>query len=282
MAATNTTFDNIDLANGNLPDGLVFVSGDRVTFKTGADITGVDNGANTTFQGTVMVKWAGQDGNFVLGNGDDTISFNPNRTGDIDIVGRKGDDTFATSEGNDTLNGGDGDDTLDGRDGDDKLIGGNGKDELIGGNGNDTLNGGNGDDMLKGGNNNDTLIGGRGNDTLDGGGGQDTFVVTSQAGKTDVITNFNFVNEEIKVNGDNAVASITHSDIGAGGTRIVFENGYKLDLNGVDENEFNFANGAGRIDIAGSTDPVDPVDPDPEPNTDLDGVNGDFFSLLYG
>ena len=295
MPTITTTYRTPELTDGNIAGETIgnLGSGDRVVFATNVDIESVgrDDTAAAAFEVDSVDEarvnnWAiGEDAKFTFGNGNDTINFNANRTGDITMVGRGGNDSLYSARGNDTLDGGAGDDLLVGRGGNDTLLGGAGKDDLRGGGGTDTLRGNGGDDVLDGGSGDDTLVGGQGNDELTGGAGTDTFTVTSQAGKTDVITDFEFADEKINVNGVNAVSSITHSDIGGGGTRIVFENGYTLDLNGVDENEFTFANNAGRIDIAGSTDPVDPVDPvdpDPEPNTDLGGVNGDFFSLLYG
>jgi Ca2+-binding RTX toxin-like protein len=110
-----------------------------------------------------------------------------------------GNDSLFGTSGNDTINGLAGNDTIDGAAGNDSLLGGDGNDFLIGGSGNDTLTGGSGNDILTGGSGNDILIGGSGNDTLTGGPGADRFVFNNPNEKTDRITDFNVVDDQIVV-----------------------------------------------------------------------------------
>jgi Ca2+-binding RTX toxin-like protein len=62
-----------------------------------------------------------------------------------------------------------------------------------------TLNGGAGNDKLLGGSGNDNLVGGAGNDTLTGGTGQDFFTFFSPNNKLDSITDFNSLDDTIRV-----------------------------------------------------------------------------------
>jgi Ca2+-binding RTX toxin-like protein len=128
------------------------------------------------------------------------------------INGNSGNNTLIGGGGADILNGGDGNDFIDGGtgiDGNDTINGGNGNDTLLGFDGNDSLNGGDGNDSLNGESGNDTLIGGGGadilnggfgNDTLTGGTGADKFVFNSLFQGFDIITDFNFVeNDKIQI-----------------------------------------------------------------------------------
>lgn len=119
------------------------------------------------------------------------------------------------------LDGGAGDDLLvatvaPGSFGSSVIAGGAGNDQLIvfggsgntlsGGNGNDKLTGGIGSDDLNGGAGNDIIKGLAGNDILTGGVGSDTFVfntVLDAATNTDVITDYNVINDTIQL--ENAV-----------------------------------------------------------------------------
>ncbi|MBL1209971.1 MAG: calcium-binding protein, partial [Geminocystis sp. GBBB08] len=63
------------------------------------------------------------------------------------------------------------------------------------------LSGGDGNDTLIGGDGNDTLIGGGGNDTLTGGTGLDSFRFNSASEGVDLITDFNVIDDTIRVLG---------------------------------------------------------------------------------
>nr|MCM0590428.1 calcium-binding protein [Gloeotrichia echinulata DEX184] len=94
-------------------------------------------------------------------------------------------------DGNDTIDGGNGNDFISAFDGDDNLFGSADNDILFGESGNDFLDGGDGDD---------NLFGGNGDDTLNGGTGADKFVFNSLFEGFDIITDFNFVeNDKIQV-----------------------------------------------------------------------------------
>lgn len=278
MPITTTRFSNTELTNANVTGTAeqtpAFASGDRVILATSQDVEitmknpnpyVVVGGAN---QARIMNWGNNEDGTLISGNGDDTLDFGYLVSGSVTADGRNGDDD---------ITGGDGDDTL---------SGGAGNDDLRGGAGEDTLKGGGGADELRGGSGSDTLVGGGGNDEMWGNGGTDSFTVTSKAGQTDTIYDFNATTETIKVVGDSKVVESVEefSFGGTTGTRVIFDNGFKLDLVNVTEARYDLAVTEGRINVedGSGVDPVDPVDPDPEPNTDLGGINGDFFSLLYG
>ncbi|WP_421590992.1 beta strand repeat-containing protein [Shinella sp. M27] len=165
-------------------------------------------------------------------------AFNDKLTGNNgvnSISGGKGNDTLSGLGGNDSLFGNDGNDTLLGGVGKDKLDGGAGTDRvsyaaatagvvasltspagntgealgdtyvsienLTGSAFNDTLTGNNGVNLIIGGNGNDTLNGRAGSDTLTGGNGNDTFLFNTTLGATNIdkITDFNFVNDTIRL-----------------------------------------------------------------------------------
>ncbi len=130
------------------------------------------------------------------------VVFNPDASGDDQMLG---------GNGNDVIFGGIGNDLLAGEDGNDELHGQYGSDVLFGGEGNDTLSGGGdtyfyhlqnpdgtyeriyvealaaeepGEDRLFGGAGDDVLIAHGGNEMLVGGDGNDTFIVTQNGGYT--------------------------------------------------------------------------------------------------
>lgn len=94
------------------------------------------------------------------GDGDDTITLNPNLGARAIAYGGRGNDIMRTGAAGDILFGEEGDDTLRGRDGADILIGGDGDDLLSGGDGNDILIGGAGEDRLAGNADDDILVAG--------------------------------------------------------------------------------------------------------------------------
>jgi Ca2+-binding RTX toxin-like protein len=136
--------------------------------------------------------------------------------------------------------------------GDDIITAGNGLAGLIsltidGGAGNDQITGGDGNDVLIGGDGNDSLIGGRGNDQLFGGTGDDTFVwnpgdgsdtVEGQDGTDTLVFNGANINEKV--------------DISANGHRVRFTRdvaNITMDLNGVEDIDFNALGGADTITV---------------------------------
>ncbi len=130
--------------------------------------------------------------NFVLGQGDDQISWGVNSDDPLWVDGQGGNDTLIGSNQDDTFIGGSGDDRLYGNGGADSLVGGIGDDRFYGGSGNDIIDGGDG---------NDSLEGQAGDDSLTGGLGVDTFDYTIGAGH-DTITDFNVGNTGSLSDGD--------------------------------------------------------------------------------
>lgn len=70
-------------------------------------------------------------------------------------------------------------------------------DQLSGTNANDLIKGGQGRDTITGGNGDDTLLGGLDGDTLTGGMGSDNFVFESFNERTDIITDFNIIEDRL-------------------------------------------------------------------------------------
>ena len=134
------------------------------------------------------------------------------------LMGSAFNDTFLSTNGRDRQEGLGGDDNLRGRGGRDTILGGEGEDTVNGGKGRDRVEGGADDDLLLGITGLDNLLGGKGNDTLEGGAhndrltggkGNDTFVFNDNEGN-DVVTDFNALNanEKIDVSGVTALASM--------------------------------------------------------------------------
>jgi Ca2+-binding RTX toxin-like protein len=136
--------------------------------------------------------------------------------------------------------------------GDDVFTGSNGLAGLIsltvdGGAGNDTITGGDGNDTLIGGDGNDTIIGGRGNDVLIGGAGDDTFVWNPGDG-SDVVEGQGG-NDTLLFNGANVNENVT---ISANGSRVRFfrdVGNVTMDLNGVEQIDFNALGGADTVTV---------------------------------
>ncbi|MDQ6435690.1 calcium-binding protein [Mesorhizobium sp. LHD-90] len=163
------------------------------------------------------------------------------------IIGGGGKDTFIGLNGDDNLFGQDGDDILNGGGGADSLSGGNGTDtatyetaaagvvaslttpasntgdaagdtyssieNLTGSAFGDTLTGNSAVNVILGGNGADTLNGRGGNDTLTGGSGNDNFLFDTAvgAGNVDDVTDFNFVNDTIRLD-----ATVFNAIVGLG------------------------------------------------------------------
>lgn len=136
--------------------------------------------------------------------------------------------------------------------GGDKFSAGNGLATLIqvvvdGGAGNDTLTGGDGNDVLMGGDGNDFINGGRGNDLVLMGAGDDTFqwnpgdgsdTVDGMAGQDKMVFNGANVNERV--------------DISANGSHVRFSRDVAtvtMDLNGIEDLDFNALGGADTITV---------------------------------
>ncbi|WP_372573780.1 M10 family metallopeptidase C-terminal domain-containing protein [Ruegeria jejuensis] len=116
------------------------------------------------------------------------------------LRGNGGSNEIDGLEGNDILRGRAGDDILRGDGGDDQLFGNQGRDNLQGGDGNDALRGNLGDDILRGQDGDDRMIGGLGDDRMAGGNGADIFVFGVATG-SDLIADFDLVEDRIRING---------------------------------------------------------------------------------
>ena len=136
--------------------------------------------------------------------------------------------------------------------GDDVITAGNGLANLInltvdGGAGNDTITGGDGNDTLLGGDGNDMINGGRGNDTALLGAGDDTFVWNPGDGSDTVEGQDG--SDTLLFNGANIAEKI---DISANGGRARFTRdvaNIAMDLNDVEQIEFNALGGADKITV---------------------------------
>jgi Ca2+-binding RTX toxin-like protein len=122
---------------------------------------------------------------------------------------------------------------------------------LDGGAGNDTLTGGAGNDLLLGGAGNDTVIGGRGADQALLGSGNDTFVWNPGDGSDVVEGQGGF--DTLQFNGSNAPENI---NISANGSRVLMTRdvaNISMDLNGVEQINFNALGSADNINVADMT-----------------------------
>lgn len=143
----------------------------------------------------------------------------------------KGFEALYGGSGNDTLTGSSTADTIYGNAGHDTIKGGAKDDILYGGDGDDILNGEAGTDKLYGNAGNDTLIASDGLDIMTGGEGQDKFVFMSGTG-TDLVTDFNLLEDKIDLSNFAQIDSIAQLDITQAGleTRISVVNGSALIL----------------------------------------------------
>jgi Ca2+-binding RTX toxin-like protein len=275
---TNGALPKADLFGGAGNDTLIGGSGNDLLFggagndsllgKGGNDLLFGGDGNDTLIGGTGDDQVFGQDGNDLMiwnpgdgtdlnegGAGNDTVEVNggngaesftvtPNGTRvrfdrvspapfSIDIGTSEnlvvnmngGDDTFtaaALPAGliHISVDGGAGNDTIIGSDGADRLSGGDGNDVIEGGRGNDFLFGGAGDDVF-------TWDPGDGSDVIEGQGGHDTMQFTG-------------------ANVDE------HIDISANGQRVRFFRdigNVTMDLNGVEQIDFNALGGADTITV---------------------------------
>jgi len=136
--------------------------------------------------------------------------------------------------------------------GDDKLTASNGLATLIqlavdGGTGNDTIIGGDGNDRITGGEGNDFVNGGRGNDSIFLGNGDDSFIWNPGDG-SDLVEGEDGSDTMI-FNGADGNETIV---ISANGTRVRFTRdagNITMDLNGLEQIDFNALGGADRITV---------------------------------
>src|SRR5262249_10906763 len=136
--------------------------------------------------------------------------------------------------------------------GDDVFTGSNGLAPLIaltvdGGAGNDKITGGDGNDVLIGGDGNDLIEGGRGNDIMFGGAGDDTFTWDPGDG-SDVIEGQGG-HDKLEFDGANGSEK---NDIFTNGSRVRFSRdvaNITMDLNGVEDIDFNALGGADQITV---------------------------------
>jgi Ca2+-binding RTX toxin-like protein len=118
---------------------------------------------------------------------------------------------------------------------------------IDGGTGNDQITGSQGADMLLGGDGDDLIIGGRGDDTARLGAGDDTFIWNPGDG-SDIVEGEDG-NDAMIFNGANIDEKI---DISANGSRVRFTRdiaNITMDLNGVEEIDFNALGGADTITV---------------------------------
>lgn len=141
-------------------------------------------------------------------------------------------------------------------DGDDVITAGNGLAPLIsltldGGAGNDRITGGDGNDLLIGGSGDDLVNGGRGNDVAQLGSGDDTFIWNPGDGSDTVEGGSG--NDKLLFNGANINEKI---DISANGGRVRFTRdvaNITMDLNSVEQIEFDARGGADNINVGDLT-----------------------------
>jgi Ca2+-binding RTX toxin-like protein len=177
--------------------------------------------------------------NGTLGN--DTISVVKSGTS-LMVKGLAEQVTIANAEAGDTLviNGLSGNDTIDAS----TITAGVAKFTLNGGDGDDIIKGSQGDDLVNGGRGNDTALLGAGNDTFVWNPGDGSDIVEGQAGNDTMLFNGANISEKI--------------DISANGSRVRFTRdiaGITMDLNGVENIQFNALGGADNItvnDLAGT------------------------------
>lgn len=153
------------------------------------------------------------------------------------------------NEGNELLHGDLSDDVISGAAGVDLIYGGEGNDVLSGDDGNDVIFGGAGIDTLNGGAGADRLVGGKGDDQLSGGSGADTFIFNGSAIGSDIVSDFDSVEDLVEVSSTLLSDTIlTVADLIAqayadgGNTVINLANGDTITLSGVAPGELDGSN----------------------------------------
>jgi Ca2+-binding RTX toxin-like protein len=283
---------SLDEANGPLPAAILFGGdgNDTLTGGSGNDQLFGDAGDDTLLGKGGNDQLFGGDGNDILtgGTGDDLVFgqggndrmiWNPgegtdlNEGGDgidtVEVNGGNGAETFTvtpngsrvrfdrTTPGPFSLDIGTSENlvvNLNG--GDDTFTASNGLAGLIsltvdGGAGNDTITGGDGNDTLFGGDGNDVIIGGKGNDKAFLGAGDDTFVWNPGDGSDTVEGEGG--TDTMVFNGANINENVT---ISANGTRVRFFRdaaNITMDLNGVEQIDFNALGGADTVTVGDLT-----------------------------
>jgi Ca2+-binding RTX toxin-like protein len=191
------------------PAGLLTVMGDHT------DNTIVISRTDT---GTILVNGSSVSGPHGEIATTDNISV-------IQVMGKGGDDAISLDEANGPL----------------PLA------RLFGGPGNDTLTGGSGNDALHGGPGDDVLIGRRGNDSLFGDSGDDLFIWNPGDGSDSIDGQSG--RDTLVFNGSNANETI---DISANGKSVRFFRdvaGINMDLDDLEEIDFNALGGADTITV---------------------------------
>ncbi|MEQ1741050.1 MAG: calcium-binding protein [Candidatus Nitrotoga sp.] len=262
-------FDSADYIDAISPVTVSLVTGTAAGGAGSDTLSGIENIYGSFYDDTLTGNGnnnylAGLDGNDLLqgGNGHDSLY---GGNGHDRLVGGLGDDTLNGEDGNDTLNGGIGADTMTGGLGNDSYVVDNNVDILIenpaegtdkisssvtytlpanvenltltgalaiNGTGNDLANviiGNAAANQLDGGAGNDTLDGGLGNNGLTGGAGNDSFRFTT-TGHVDAITDYNVVNDTIKL--ENAVFTALTT------TGTLAATKFKVGANALDADDF--------------------------------------------
>ncbi|MGX9355754.1 type VI secretion system tube protein Hcp [Roseobacteraceae bacterium S113] len=272
----NDTYDG-----GEGIDTLVYTSADLGIF---VDLTADKNQAFGEEIDTDQITGVE---NFLLGDGDDTITLDGEGnfvesglghdmidgvSGRDRLLGGAGNDTIRSGGDSDTLNGGDGNDDIDSGGGRDVVTLGRGRDVFVdavegnfggsdtvfAGNGNDTIIGNGGDDVYYGGNGFDSIVGGDGNDLIFGNKNRDT--ILSGAGNDTVDSGLG--NDFVSLGDGQDVyngASSTGRDTvngGAGHDVIIANDGDQFLLGGGGFDYIEGGNGADQIIGGGQNDTI--------------------------
>lgn len=216
--------DNSLTATGDAASLLLGRGGDDslLGYELQGALTAYGGSGNDTIYGGNGADWLNGGGHYAgdtvpADSADDGADYIDGKDGNDHIFGNSqvsvqgaadGADRLFGGNGSDYVNGNAGNDTISGGAGSDRLYGGADNDNITGDAGNDHINGNKGDDFLYGGDGNDELLGGQGNDYLNGGAGfdtltgnagNDTFYIGESAhfttagpdaGRTDIITDF--------------------------------------------------------------------------------------------
>jgi hypothetical protein len=196
-------------------------------FRPGAGDENVNGGGGIdtvdfSRSGRVIAELSPSGDNSGWADGDSYFSFENmigSASGADVLTGSQGDNAISGLGGNDTIAGVVGNDTLSGGNGDDVVSGGIGNDVVSGDGGNDLLAGDSGADTIKGGDGKDVLGGGAGADVLVGGTGADVFY---------------FDNDQI-----NPASIADSTDTIKDFSDIIFGDGDRIDLSGIDANNNN-------------------------------------------
>lgn len=206
-----TDFDDKLVGSGRDEDFITEQGDDVVNGKGGEDTIRYDRSGVDAVNVNLKKGWAKGtwDGNAF----EDTLSNIENARG--------------SREADDKLTGTSGANRLEGKGGNDALYGLGGKDDLRGDDGNDILSGGGGADILRG---------GYGDDVMKGGGGADVFEYYNGSDEgADKINAFQDGTDVILVHGGSMNDVTIKNANGGSDTRIVFDDGTKVLLKGIDK-----------------------------------------------